>query len=204
MKLVKKKAPKRKANTRRKVDEVHYENIFDKNINIRERIVYFNQDVDDSGLELINKALDEFDVGEAPKPFKIVVSSYGGTLYDAFGIIDRIKDSKCHIMTYGSGKIMSAATLILAAGDERVIGNNAWFMMHQSRGSMEDGTTFDNAELEMKHWKELENQMYWAYEKLSGNTTKANTFKKLCKKDYFMRAEDVLKLGLVDRIQGLR
>lgn len=199
----------KKKTSRRKIDDTHYDNLFEKNVNTRERIIYFNRDVDNEGLDLIHKALDEFDAGENPKPVKIVISSYGGDTLDMFGIVDRIRDSKCHIMTYGSGKIMSAATFILAAGDERVITKNTWFMMHQSRIIADDDSdgmtgTFDECMNEMKWWHELENQMYKLYEELSKNNTKWTTFRKLCRKDHYIRAEDVLKLGLVERIQGVK
>jgi ATP-dependent protease ClpP protease subunit len=100
---------------------------------------------------------------------------------------------------------MSSATWILAAGDERVITKNTWFMMHQSR--VDDGGmsgTFDECMNEMKWWNALETQIYKLYEELSKNKTKWTTFRKLCRKDHYIRAEDVLKLGLVDKIQGVR
>lgn len=195
---------KRKQNSRsrHRIDSVHFNNIFDNHINFRERVIYFNLEVGEYGLDLIHKALDEFDSGENPQPVKIVVSSYGGSVYDMMGIVDRIRASKCHIMTYGSGKIMSAATFILAAGDERVMTANSWFMMHEMsdwiRGSMQQ------MRLEMKHNEDLELQMYKMYESFSVNNTKWTTFRKLCKKDHYIRAQNVLELGLIDKIQGMK
>lgn len=115
------------------------------------------------------------------------------------GIIGRITSSKCHVITRGFGKIMSAATLILASGDERLMDENAWLMMHEMsdkiKGKMSD------IGVEYRHSLQLEAQMYAMYEKFSKEKTKAATFKKLCVgKDHYISAEDTLKLGLVDRI----
>lgn len=111
-------------------DDTHYENIFDRHVNFRERVIYLNDDVDELSLALFQKALDELE-RDKDKPIKIEVSSYGGDVYDMLGMVDRIRSSPCHIITRGFGKIMSAATFIVAAGDERTIGQNSWFMIHE-------------------------------------------------------------------------
>src|SRR6185369_6312962 len=105
---------------RRNDSDTHYENIFDRHVNFRERVIYLNDDIDDISLDLFQKALDELE-RDKDKPIKIEVSSYGGEVYDMLGMVDRVRSSPCHIITRGFGKIMSAATFILAAGDERIM-----------------------------------------------------------------------------------
>jgi ATP-dependent protease ClpP protease subunit len=93
---------------------------------------------------------------------------------------------------------MSAATFILAAGDERIMGSNSWVMIHETsdwiRGSLSEMKN------ELKHIETLENQMNLLYERLSKGKTKAKTFEKLCARDCYLTAEETLKLGLIDRI----
>lgn len=187
---------KRNSSARTK-DSTHYENLFEYNVNFKERVVYLNSEIDEGSLEVIQKAFDEFEV-LPDKPVRIEISSYGGSVYDMMGIIDRIKASPCHVVTRGFGKIMSAATFILASGDERYVGPNSWVMIHQASDVIR-GTT-DDMEHEFGHHRTLQDQMYAIYEKLSGKTIPAKHWKKLCAKDHYIRAEDVLKLGLVDHV----
>ena len=178
-------------------EEIHYENLFDRNVNFNERIIYLTYDVDEYSLELVQKAMDEFDQ-KPDKPIRIEISSYGGSVYDMLGIVDRIKASPCHIVTRGLGKVMSAATFILAAGDKRILSKHSWLMIHQL-STWIAGKSSDLAN-EMKHIKQLEDQACELYEDLSGGKTKASTFKKLQKRDNYMNAEEVLELGLIDEI----
>jgi len=187
----------KKISSARSKDSTHYENLFEYNVNFKERVVYLNDEISVGSLELIQKAFDEFDTAPE-KPVRIEISSYGGSVYDMFGIIDRIKASPCTVITRGFGKIMSAATFILAAGDERYIGNHSWVMIHE----MSDVVKGKMADLEndMKHNANLQKQMYSMYEKLSGGKISAKTWAKLCSKDHYISASEVLELGLVDHV----
>jgi len=178
-------------------DDVHYENIFEYHVNFRERVIYLNGDIDEFSLELFQKAFDELEKWP-DHPIRIEVSSYGGSVYDMLGMIDRVQSSPCHVITRGFGKIMSAASFILAAGDERILGANSWVMIHQ----MSDWLKGNLSDLknELKHCESLEHQMNKLYEKLSKGKATAKTFEKLCSKDCYLSAEEVLKLGLVDKI----
>lgn len=177
--------------------DVHYENIFDRHVNFRERVIYLNDDVDQFSLELFLKAFDEME--KSPdSPIRIEVSSYGGSVYDMLGMVDRIKSSPCTVITRGFGKIMSAATFILAAGDERVMGENSWLMIHQISDWLRG--TLNDLKIELKHTETLERQMNQLYEKLAGGKTKFRTFEKLCSKNCYLTAEETLKLGLIDKV----
>jgi len=182
---------------RRNDSDTHYENIFDRHVNFRERVIYLNDDIDDISLDLFQKALDELE-RDKDKPIKIEVSSYGGEVYDMLGMVDRVRSSPCHIITRGFGKIMSAATFILAAGDERIMSKNSWFMIHQASDWI--GGTVSEIKVEYKHLETLENQMNKLLEELSGKKTSAKTFEKMSSKDCYLNAEEVLELGLIDGI----
>ena len=187
----------KKSSSTRSKDSTHYENLFEYNVNFKERVIYLNSEIDEGSLEVIQKAFDEFDT-LPDKPVRIEVSSYGGSVYDMFGIIDRIKASPCHVVTRGLGKIMSAATFILAAGDERSVGPNSWVMVHQASDVIKGKT--DDINHDAHHHNQVQDQMYALYERLSGKKISAKQWKKLCAKDHYVRAEEVLELGLVDNV----
>lgn len=182
----------------RKLDsEVHFDNLFERNVNFTQRVIYLNDDVDEFSLDLFQKALDELEKN-VDQPIRIEISSYGGSVYDMLGMVDRIESSPCQIVTRGFGKIMSAASFLLAAGDERIMGANSWLMIHE----MSDWLTGTLTELkvELRHSEQLERQMYRLYEKLSEGKTKAKTFEKLCSKNCYLNAEQTLELGLIDKV----
>lgn len=156
-----------------------------------------NDDVDEFSLDLFQKALDEFEKNE-DSAIRIEISSYGGSVYDMLGMVDRIKSSPCHVITRGFGKIMSAATFILAAGDERIMGTNSWMMIHQL-SSWYDGKG-EEIRNEAKHVETLMKQLYDLYEQLSKGKTKAKNFAKMCEKDYYLTAQEALELGLIDKV----
>lgn len=187
---------KRPVNTRMK-DSSHYENIFEYGVNFRERVIYLTEEINEGSLELIQKAFDEFDK-DKDRPVKIEISSFGGSVYDMLGIIDRIKASPCHVITRGFGKIMSAATFILAAGDERYVGAHSWVMVHEMSDVVKGTVT--EIENDFKHSIQLQKQMYKMYETLSNGKVSAKQWAKICERDYYLPAEKVLQLGLVDYV----
>ena len=54
---------KSKLNSRRSGDwEVHYDNVFNRHVNFKERVIYVNDDIDDNFVNIFQKAFDEFDL----------------------------------------------------------------------------------------------------------------------------------------------
>lgn len=184
-------------NNRASKDDIHFSNIFDNNVNFKERVIYLNEDVEDSSLELVEKALDEFD-RNSDQPVRIEISSYGGSVYAMLGIVDRMRASPCTIVTRGFGKIMSAATFILAAGDERYMGKNSWLLIHEISDWLKG--SLSELKIELKHTAMLEKRMNKLYVELSKGKTSIQTFEKMCEKNSYLDAEQTLALGLIDEI----
>lgn len=172
-------------------DELFYENLFDRDVDTKNRIVYLRDEVSDLTQDLVQKALNLFNA-DPSKPITIEVNSYGGCVYSMLGIIDCIKASPCHIITKTMGKSMSAATLIFSAGDERLIGRNSWMMVHQVSDEF-DGK-LEDLQVELDQTTELQNQMYGLYREFTGITEKQ--WKKWCKKNYYIKADEAVEHGL--------
>ena len=82
------------------------------------------------------KPKEDLKKGEMPyDPIKFYISTYGGSADEMFAIYDMMNAVKkeCVIETVGMGKVMSAGTLLLAAGTKghRKIGANCRVMLHQ-------------------------------------------------------------------------
>ncbi len=79
--------------------------------------------------EVVKKSDKKYD------PITFYISTYGGSADEMFAIYDMMNQVKkdCIIETIGMGKVMSAGTLLLAAGTKghRKIGKNCRVMLHQ-------------------------------------------------------------------------
>lgn len=94
------------------------------------RTVYFVGDVTE---ELVKHTIVQIIAlaEDKPKePIFLVISTFGGDVYNCFALYDVLKLVTCPIHTIGLGKIMSAGCVLLAAGDHRRIGANASIMYH--------------------------------------------------------------------------
>ena len=68
------------------------------------------------------------------EPIKIYISSYGGELSSAWGLIDIMLSSKTPIYTYCIGFAHSAALKIFLAGEKRYVYEHSCFLYHQLSG----------------------------------------------------------------------
>ena len=149
-------------------------------------------DPNDMNSEIIHKQL----------PIEMIVSTFGGSALDMFGICDmmRVVEQDCPIITTGIGKVMSAGVLILASGTKgaRQIGRNTRVMIHSIVG----GTHGDMHSIE----NEVE-EMKWIQERyidvLAAETdmTKRMIRKLLSKKvNIYLDAQQAVDYGIADII----
>jgi len=70
-----------------------------------------------------------------PKDIVLTLTSNGGTIHDAFAVVDVIRSLTVPVHTVIAGYVASACTLISLAGHKRFIHRNASVMVHELRGS---------------------------------------------------------------------
>ena len=96
------------------------------------------------------------EIVERCEPIEMVVSTYGGSALDMFGICDmmRVVQEDCPIITTGIGKVMSAGVLILASGTKgaRRIGRNTRVMIHSVIGGTHGSMHNLENEIEEIRW----------------------------------------------------
>lgn len=120
---------------RRKTPELellalNLEYAFNRGVDLERRIIQLTEDIEDHHFDFFDTAMTTLESMNR-KTITIKISSYGGDIYTALGIIGRMSESKCILHTKGYGKIMSASTAILAAGNKRSISKLAHFMHHE-------------------------------------------------------------------------
>jgi ATP-dependent Clp protease protease subunit len=141
--------------------------------------------------------------GEMPyDPITMYVSTYGGSADEMFAIFDIMEMCKksCVIETVGLGKVMSAGTLILAAGTKgkRKISKNCRVMLHQvSAGAF--GPLF-NMTTELDAIQKLQDQYITAMSSCT-NLSKRKLKSLLNERvNVYLTAEEAVEYGLADII----
>lgn len=137
---------------------------------------------------------------EGDYPLTLYINSDGGSLQDAFALIDVMKKSNKPVMTIGLGSVCSSAFMIFAAGSKghRYISPTASVMCHQytdsSTGKYHDiKATAKEHELINKRMVELLKQCT----ELNTTTIKR---KLLPPSDAYFTAEELIELGVADHI----
>lgn len=113
-------------------------------INLETRSIYLVDEITPSEISYICfnllHILEEDDYNDANikdyirEPIKIYISSCGGELNSAWGLIDIITTSKTPIHTYCIGYAQSAAFMIFLAGRERFVYKHSCLLYHQLSG----------------------------------------------------------------------
>tara|TARA_Y100000593_G_C4317844_1_gene341920 strand:+ start:2663 stop:3265 length:603 start_codon:yes stop_codon:yes gene_type:complete len=149
--------------------------------------------------------LTDFSEKEPPyEPITFYLSTYGGSADEMFSIYDMmtVTKAKCEIHTIGLGKIMSAGTLLLAAGTKgkRKIGKHCRVMIHAvAAGSAGELHDIENEVKTIKHIQEL---YISALSRETNMTTR--TIQKLLdrKVNVYLTAEEAVEYGIADEIIG--
>ena len=122
---------------------------------------------------------------------KILINTYGGDLYQALAIYDLIRRQPMKTITQCVGLVMSAGTIILQAGDERLMTPRSYLMYHFGSQTAESSQC-------VAHYNDLTKDMKEIYKERSQiNPRVVNSW---FSKDTYYTAKDALKYGLIDRI----
>jgi ATP-dependent Clp protease, protease subunit len=133
----------------------------------------------------------------APEPIRIIINSYGGSLYDGLGIIGAIESSETPIHTICYGSAMSMSLFILASGDVRKASKYSTMMYHELSGEIRN--KMSSAEIEIAEMRRLaeicDNILYknTKFKKKELNDKKKNG-------DWFFTAQEALLKGVIDEI----
>ena len=133
---------------------------------------------------------------EERKPIKIYIDSCGGSLTDAFTIIDSIRMSKTPVITIATGCAYSAGFFIFISGHKRIAYPHASFLYHE--GSATNGGTAsqfrnfaDFYDIQLTQLKQIV---------LDHTDIDEDEYNKHKKDDWWMTAEDAINYGIADEI----
>ena len=148
---------------------------------------------------------------DSKTPITLYIDSPGGDVNMGMILYDMIRLSKAPIITV-AGNCASLATILMAAGDTRIMFPHARAMLHLPRGAFEGDV--DTGEVRFKELQRIKTDLVECYvecgvtAKLTGRgggaPTKARVRKQIIKdinrSEFWMTAEECVEYGLVDRI----
>jgi len=164
-------------------------------INTKNRIAIIGA-IDEGAYLSFSNTLREYEQKKCDTVF-VELSSGGGTAYDALSFYSRIRLSPCHITIFVTGLVASAAVLVLAAGDRRIMTKESWVMVHEDQAHK---LTARVSELEKtgRHLRRLETQ--WNNLLAAKTTLSAAGWGRLHKTETYLSPEDCLRHGLIEEI----
>lgn len=183
----------------RKLDEF---NASDKiNLKLLDSSIHFlNGEIDeDSVIECI-KWITYENLDSKDKILTVYINSTGGSLYDAFALIDIMKNSKFPVRTIAMGACMSAAFLIFASGTkgERYAAKNASLMCHQFTESMDN--KYHDLKATMRENDLCNQRMIDILREATGLSAARIKSKLLPASDVYLTAEEAVSLGVADQL----
>ncbi len=135
------------------------------------------------------------------KVLTLYINSQGGSLYDAFALIDIMNNSAKPIRTIGVGSIMSSAFLIFACGTKghRVISENCGIMCHQFSDHLES-LKYHDLKAGMKEADNCNQRMMSILKGASGLPAATIKSKLLNPSDIYLTPYDLMNLNIADAI----
>lgn len=132
-------------------------------------------------------------------PLTLFINSMGGSLTDAFALIDIMHNSHRKIRTFGIGNVMSAAFLIFTSGlkGERYIGKNTSIMCHQYTGEI-FGKHHDLT-AQFKETESLNRRMVDVLSRATYLDERTIKRRLLPPSDVWLTPQEVIDLGIADR-----
>lgn len=176
------------------------------------RIIHFTKQVDQASIAEVSKKIISINRSDAhlknvyklngikykPKPIQLFIDSYGGAVYQCFGLLSLMKASKTEIHTIVTGCAMSCGFLMLISGHKRFGYPLSTPLYHQvsswARGPVKEmSEEIDQAKLLQKRIEDI------TLERTKITKKKLKEILKT-KKDWFMTADEALQLGVIDEI----
>src|SRR5690606_10411789 len=153
------------------------------------------------GIVEINRHDDEQekkDENYVREPIKLIVNTYGGSVYDGFALTAVIDTSKTPVYTYLYGKAMSMGFIIFASGHKRFMHPLATLMYHQFSLGIHD--KLEGIEQNMEHNKALMSRYDNYITSVSNVPQRKMDEAKTMKREWYIFAEEAKDYGLVDEI----
>ena len=183
----------------RKYNKDNADKYLEYGIDVENRIVNITHDICQESISISISGIHLMLARDKNKDIDIYINSFGGCPYTAMGFYNFIRTlNTCDVNTYNIGCVMSAASIIFVAGDNRYMYEDTVFMLH-SVSSMAEGKAHLDLSDESDECKRIHKQMCDIYAKHTDKSSKQwNTMIRY--RDKYIRKNEALDIGIVDKI----
>lgn len=169
---------------------------FEQDLDVKNRVIRIDSELDENAFSCFDAALTALE-NINKRGITVRICSYGGDMYNALGIVGRIRSSKCKITTEGYGAMMSGASLILASGHKRKMSYLSELMHHEP--SYDSSGRKSEIEAETAQLKRTWDMWCNALEEFT-KTPSSFWLEKGVHTDSYFTAKQCLELGVIDSI----
>lgn len=162
---------------------------------MKTRRLFLIGDIDSTLYDTFTKQLRKCEQDKVERVI-IELTSEGGDPYTSLAFYSRIRESSCQIHVLARGYVASAAVLILAAGDYRLMSAETWVMVHEETEQLE--CEVHEAERAVKQMRKLEDQADRLLE--SRTTMDSDWWKQAHKETTYFDSTDCMEIGLIEEI----
>lgn len=145
--------------------------------------------------ELIRLNLEEANIAE-PEPIILFIHSYGGDLDQSQFFCDLVETSHIPVITVAAGVAMSAGLLIFLSGKKRYAFKHSQLLIHQGSAAF-SGTAEEIKSAQESYERKLDKMERYI---LSHTSIDKKLFDKKKLKDWYVSGEELLSLGIADKI----
>lgn len=163
-------------------------------------IYYLFGEIDDDNVSECIKWILYENTDSRDKTLTLYINSTGGDLYNAFALIDVMKNSQYPVRTIAIGSAMSAAFLIFAAGykGQRYASKNCSFMCHQYSDNL--AGKHHDLKATMRDGELCNQKMIDILKEATGMPPSKIKSKLLPASDVYLTAEECVDLNIADHL----
>lgn len=167
---------------------------------LNDRIIMLNGPVSNESASLVIAQMLFLESADCDKDINFYINSPGGSITDAFAILDTMNYIKCEVSTIGMGQAGSAASLLLVSGakGKRYALQNSEIMIHQP--SISGGLQGQATDIKIhSDWLErTKKRINEIYSELTGQPIEK--IARDTERDNYMTAQEAKDYGLIDDI----
>lgn len=169
--------------------------------NLLKRKIIINEEISDGLLETAILPFIEMDNDGSGKPIEIIISTVGGSVYSGFNLIDQIEKAKSPVTIHIMSIAASMGFLIAMSGKNNpnvktVCHPFSVGLLHSGSQYMEGTTHAIKDTFNFSQYYEEKIKKYI----MSHSNIDENLYEKVERKEYWLDADEMLRLGIVDEI----
>ena len=189
----------------RKNNKEAIERWFEHSLYLERRIIFIGENIDSDAAEKLYKQLAILETKQ--EPITIMMNCFGGEYMHGMGMYDAIKDFSKYtapvtFKVYGSA--MSMGSMLLQAGDSRIISENSVVMVHYGYTYKGFDHTITNekwGDYQKKDKTTMENMYLEKIREKHPKFTRAK-MKEMLNFDTILKGQEAVDMGLADGING--